>query len=230
MAETVSGSIHVPKVGDWPGAFDAYKLVKPYIKPRIWDILAAAGLGILAAIVVDVVLGSIFKHSFVDVVLTELAGLAAGAFIQAAIITIYFASLKGDQLTFNGAVNYGFNRLLPLLGLLIVVDVILIVSFVLLIVPFFLILPRIYIAPFFLIYNDCTISEALAASWHLTRGHSGEVYGIIGINLLLGLLCLTIIGIPFAIYWGVINYGSFALLVMSLSETKHAKTKRVKAS
>jgi hypothetical protein len=228
MAEIPSEAIQIPKLDEWPGTMGAYRLVKPYILPQIWNILGAVGLGILIAIVIEIIFGSVFKDKLTASVFNDLIGIAVGAFVQAVVLTMYFASIRNHEFTFNTAVAYGLKRVHKMLGLLIVMYVILVVSFVLLIVPFFFVLPRVYLAPYFLVHNDCSVSEAIAASWHSTKANEGKVYGIILLDVAIALLVITIIGIPFAIYFGTINSASFALLALYLSQSKSQKTKKAK--
>jgi hypothetical protein len=212
--------IDVPKPGNWPGAFESFKLVKPHIKPQIWNFVSVIGLSIAVLLLLDIVFSIVFKNTFMNTALKDLASLLIGSFMEAVIITMFFASLRGDEFTLQTAINYGLQRLLKMIGLIFIMYVIMLVSFILLVIPLFFVAPRVLLAPYYLILNDCTVGEALAASWHSTKGQYKNVYGIIGIQVLVALAFITIVGIPFAIYWGIINSGSFALLTLYLSQSK----------
>jgi hypothetical protein len=56
------------------------------------------------------------------------------------------------------------------------------------------------------------ILDSIRASWDKTNGHVGKVYGIVGVNILMALLVITIIGIPVAIYLLVAYSAAFAYL------------------
>jgi hypothetical protein len=85
------------------------------------------------------------------------------------------------------------------------------VAFVLLVVPFFFVLPRLLLAPYFLIDQKLGPIVALQRSWEATKGHAGKIWGIIGASLAMALLAVTIIGIPFAIYF-LFMYGAASAL------------------
>ncbi len=217
---TATDEVDVPKPDKWPGAFKSFMIVKPYIKPQIWNFVSVIGLSLIILILLEIVFNIVFKHTSTTTLLDDLSSISISAFIYAVIITMYFACLRGDKFTLQTAINYGLQRLLKMIGLIFVMYVIILASIILLIVPFFFVAPRVLLAPYYLILNDCTVGEALAASWHSTKGKLGNVYGVIGIQLLVALAFITIIGIPFAIYWGIINSGSFALLALYLSQAK----------
>ncbi len=224
-----STDIAVPKVGEWPGVFESYKLVKPYIQPAIWNFVSVVGIGIILSLVSEIIFGAIFKNTITTTILDDLTAIVIGAYMQAVILCMYFEYFKGKELNLSNALRMGYEKLLKMTGLIIIMYVVLLASLVLLIIPFFFVLPRVYLAPYFLIYGDCNINEAIAASWHSTKGNMKKVYGIFGLDFLIALLFLTIIGIPFAIYFGLINSGSFALLTIYLSQKKVKKLKAAKA-
>jgi hypothetical protein len=217
---TNKDGVDVPKPGNWPGAFESFKLVKPYIKPQIWNFVSVIGISIAVLLVLEIVFSAVFKHTFTTSALNYLASFLVFAFMYSVINTMLFASLRGDEFSLQTAINYGLQRFLKMFGLVIIMYVIIVASIILLIIPFLFIAPRVILAPYYLILTDCSIGEALAAGWHSTKGQYKAVYGIIGIQILVALAFFTIIGIPFAIYWYIINSGSFALLTLYLSQSK----------
>ena len=221
-----SQSIEVPKVGKWPGTFETYKLVKPYIQPAMWNFVSAFGIGIILSLISEIIFGVIFKNSILTTIVDNIATIFIGSYIQAVLIYMYFEYLNKKELSLSEALIAGYQKLIKMTGVILVMDIVLVASFILLIIPFFFILPRVYLAPYFLIYGDCKVNEALAASWHSTKNNIKKVYGIIGLDLLIALLFITIIGIPFAIYFGLINSGSFALLTIYLSQQKKVKSSK----
>ena len=52
------------------------------------------------------------------------------------------------------------------------------------------------------------VMDALKASWNTTEGNVGKVYGIVGVYIVFSLLFITIIGIPFALYFFVMYAAS----------------------
>jgi hypothetical protein len=223
MDTVPTSKVSIPKPDNWPGTFEAFKIVKPYIRPQIWNFVTTLGIGIIGSLFISIVVTAVFKHTLGGTAVNDVISLFIGAFLQATILTMFFAYLNNKELDVSEALSYGYNRSFRMLGVVVIMEVLLVASFILLVIPFFFLFPRVYLAPYFLMYDDLTVGEAFAASWHLTKGHAKEVYGIVGVNILLVLLCLTIIGIPFAIYWGIINSSSLAFLTMYLSQPKMAK-------
>jgi hypothetical protein len=75
-------------------------------------------------------------------------------------------------------------------------------SLLLLIVPGLIILPRITLAPWFLINNPgMSPVEAYKASWHASKGHIGKLWKIFGVGILMTLPVITIVGILLTLYW-----------------------------
>jgi len=195
----------------WPGAFAAMKLVKPAVKRVLWSIIGVFLLYYAVEIIINLALKKISIISLPIIYLLE------SVFIGT-ILSLYFAALKAEDVSVGKALSNGFSKVFTILIVTLVSGLIAIISFLLLIVPFFFIAPRFVFAPFLVINNNLGIGEALSTSWKISKGNLGKIYGLFGVELLLGLLCITIIGIPFAIYFGILNYGSIALLSMYASE------------
>ena len=85
---------------------------------------------------------------------------------------------------------------------------ILVASFIALIVPFFFIAPRLVNVGYFILDKNMGVMDALKASWNTTDKNVGKVYGIVGAYIAYSLLFITIIGIPFAIYFIVMYSAS----------------------
>lgn len=83
------------------------------------------------------------------------------------------------------------------------------------------------LAQYFLIEGKLGIVDSLSASWNATKGNVGKVWGIFGVSLLFGLLFLTFIGIPFAIYFIVMYQAAFAVLYMYLKQSPTSTTAAV---
>lgn len=206
----------------WPGAFEAFKIVRPSVKRILWTVIGTVGLYIVANIIIRAIFSRLPLVGSVIIYVGD-------ALFEAVIISLYFAALRNHDISLSKALNNGVSKLLVMFVVLFVTGILSAVSLLALIVPFFFVFPRLVLAPFLVIDQNLDIGDAISTSWNLTKGHSGKVWGIVGIELLLVLLSLTIIGIPFAIYWGAINYGSFALLAMYLTKG-HEATASVKAA
>jgi hypothetical protein len=135
-------------------------------------------------------------------------------------VLIYLAGVRGEKISLGDIINNSFQYWLKMIGLAIVVAVTLFVSILLLVIPFFFVLPRLVLAHYFLVDKNMDIMEAYKASWNATKGSAGKAWGIIGATFLMALLSITIIGIPFSIYFLIMYSGAFAVLYSYL--LKHA--------
>jgi hypothetical protein len=197
----------------WPGGFGAYKYSKQAVMLNIGTLVGLFVTEIVVSIVLGAFLGSVGR------VLTQIIGLALGI---ATIFTL-LAGVRGQKLSFEGALR----KIEPMLVLKYFVSSILVglalgVSLLLLIVPFFFVFPRLLLVSYFLLDKNIGPVEAIKASWDSTEGHAGQVWGIVGASLAMALLAVTIIGIPFAIYFLVMYSASSAVLYEFLHKTAPA--------
>jgi hypothetical protein len=136
-----------------------------------------------------------------------------GAAVLASIYTnLFIASARDKKVSLSEAMSAAKPFIVPMFAAIVLLYIILAISFILLIVPFFFVLPRLTLRPYFLVDRKLGPIDALKASWAETNGHAGKVWGIIGVNIVFGLLAVTIIGIPFSIYF-VFMYSSATVLL-----------------
>jgi uncharacterized membrane protein len=203
----------VPTVpAQWPGAFGAYKHSKKVVMTNIWTLVV---LWIIVA-VVDGVFQSVFKNAggLVSFLVNTLAAVSY--------VLIYMAGVRGEKVELGDIISKSLSYWLKMIGLAIIVGVSIVVSLILFIIPFFFIMPRLVLSHYFLVDKDMDIMEAYKASWEATRGNVGKVWGIIGASIAMVLLSITIIGIPFSIYFMIMYSGAFAVLYAYLNKTAPA--------
>jgi len=186
-------AVAIPEV--WPGAWGIYKTSKQAMKQN-WPVL----LGLL---ILQVIVG------YVPALLLGRAGNAIGNLldipVSIALVVAYLATVRGQKPTLGGALSAGVDPMMFLkyLANAFLVAAVLVVSFILLIVPFFFVLPRLSLATYFLIDKKMGPVEAMKASWAATKGHSGKVWGIIGVSFVFGLLILAVfVGLYFIFMYG----------------------------
>jgi hypothetical protein len=193
----------------WPGAFGAYKYSKAAVMQNIWTLVV---IYVIVA-VIDGAAQSILKDTG-GLISFLINGLATASYVL-----VFMAGIRGQKISIGDAIGKGLPYWLKMLGLLILVGLSLVVSFLLLVIPFFFVLPRLSLAHYFLVDKDMGIMEAYKASWEATKGSSGKVWGIIGASVLMALLMITIIGIPFSIYFLVMYSGAYAVLYEFLNKS-----------
>jgi len=199
----------VPKT--WPGAFGAYQHSKLAVKTNLGAYIWLLVISIVASFIPNLFAGKNGEMTPMYIAVQLLAA-ALSLILSAATVYLMIKNIKQQKVDVNEALSAGIAKFLPFLLLCIVLVVLLSISLLLLVVPFFLVLPRVYLAPYYLFDRDLSPMEAIKASWAETAGHVGKVWGIIGVNILIALLVVTIIGIPFAIYFGVLYSAADAVL------------------
>lgn len=198
--------------GEWPGAFGAYKYSRDAVRFNLGPyILLAFVFPFLASIVI----------SMIDMpsILNSLINNAVSAYFAVASTLVILAAIRrkrielGDALKQSEPIVAVKTFFLTLLLGLIVVG-----SALLFIIPLFIVGPRIILALYYLIDKNLSIGESITASWNITKGHYGKIYGIIGATILMALLMVTIIGIPFSIYFLVMYSAVTPLLYIYLEK------------
>lgn len=196
----------------WPGAFGIYKRSKEAImlniKPFLGLLLLYIVVSILAGILLSVV--GVANNSplmnLVDLIISS------GATVSFTLLIL--AGIRGQKMEFSPAAKSALSFMtVKVIGLSILMALILFVSILLLIVPFFFVLPRIALAPYFLIDKNMGVTDSLRASWDATKGSMGKVWGVIGVTILFGIMIIVLVGI----YLSIMYAAAFGLLYLHLA-------------
>jgi uncharacterized membrane protein len=194
----------------WPGGFGLYKYSRDAVKYNFWVL---AGIWLLSA-VVNSVLRSLLKDT------GDLIGFIFSAFFTVAFTSVYIASVRRKKVEFGDELSKSLSYWLKMIGLMILISLALVGSFILLIIPFFFVLPRIVLATYYLVDQNLGPVEAFQASWNATNGYALKIWGVIGAAVAMGVLVVTIIGIPFAIYFLVMYSAVYAVVYEFISKTQ----------
>jgi len=193
----------VPGTPDtWQGAFGAYKYAKAATKVNLGTLI----IFWLFSLLLGSVVGLKYKAA------GDLLSLVVGSLATAGYTLAYIAGVRRQKLSFGTALKAAVPLWPKMIVLNVLVDVSLGVSFLLLIIPFFFVWPRLTLAQYFLVDQKLSILGAYKTSWHATKGHASKAWGIIGATFAMALLIVTIVGIPFAIYFLVMYSAAFAVL------------------
>jgi hypothetical protein len=198
-----------PTPPEWPGAFGVYKYSKAAVQVNLWAIVIIW----VANAVVDGGINGVSRPG------GSLASLVLGALATAALSLLYLAGIRRQKVSVEDALSKAVKFWLSMILLEIVIGVSLMVSLILLIVPFFFVLPRVVLAPYFLVDKGLGVVDAFKASWDTTKGHALKVWGIIGATVLMALLMITIIGIPFSIYFLIMYSAAAAVLYEMIKDS-----------
>lgn len=194
----------------WPGAFGAYKFSRDAVKFNLGTILGLLATTILLTVLID----SVFKSEFLNQVLGGLFNVWLGAATTYAILK----SVQGVKVAFGDSLTEGLSLFWNYLLLSLATFVLLVGSFVLFIIPFFFVLPRVVLAPYFLVDKQMGPVEALKASWNATKGYSGKVWGMIGASILMALGIIILIGLYFLVMYSAV----FAVFYFFLSKNSQS--------
>ena len=215
-------------VTEWPGAFGAFKPSRDAIRRSLSTVVLLIVLNIVVAIILSIVFESIF-NKVLGVWLNDLVNIAVSALFVSAQIFVYLSSLRGKRVelkdSFKAAQPY-WGRMI-LLQLLVLVTVL--GGFLLLIVPGIIFALRLSLSTYYLVDQDMGVMDAYKASWHATRGNLGKVWGLIGVNFLMILPSITIIGIIATIYLTIMYSASFGMLYLYLVAKQPAAKPKVAA-
>jgi uncharacterized membrane protein len=133
--------------------------------------------------------------------------------IQLALTKAYLASARGEQISFMDSISGGAKHYVNGFIATIVSAVLIGLSFLALVIPFFFVLPRLTLVFYFLVDQNLGPMEAIKASWEQTKGHSGKVWGLIGVTVLFGILIFVLVGI----YLTFVYQTVFALLYLHIA-------------
>jgi hypothetical protein len=192
----------------WPGGFGAYKHSKQAVR------IGIATLAVLWLI-------AIVLYFALDLLLKDVGGFISylvGPLWTVATTLVFISAVRGKRLSVGEALNESVSYWLKAIGLSILTTLSIMASFVLLIVPFFFVFPRLTLAYYFLVDKNMGVMDAYKASWNATKGNVGKVYGIIGASIAMALLSITIIGIPFSVYFLVMYSAAYAVLYEYLNK------------
>lgn len=201
----------IPKA--WPGAFGLYDYSKRAIMTNLGTYIAV--------FVLSLVIG--FLPSFVDekasmyLLVSVMANIIA-IWFDAALIVIVLQSVKKRKISLDDSLQQGLAMFGKYFLQSLFIGLIALACILCLVVPLFFILPRLVLAQFYLFDQNMGIIDSIKASWEATRGHVGKVWGIAGVMFLIVLLVLTLVGIPFSLYFLVMYGAATAILYYWLLE------------
>lgn len=198
----------------WPGAFGIYKKSKEAVMLNVLSILGLIALYILASIVISMLFGDGF--------ISNLLGFIVGSAMTVALTLLILAGVRGNKMELTPTLKASVSMMTIKMALLsLLTGVIILGSLLLLIVPFFFIMPRLALAPYFLVDKKLGVFDSVTASWEATKGSIGKVWGIIGVSILFAIAIVVLVGI----YLSIMYMAAFGLLYVHLA----AKAKSAEA-
>lgn len=196
---------------EWPGAFGLYKYSKAVISYNLQNFLLLIICAYIADIAAAYSKGPLLKALFYIIVFL---------FTQSSLVLLV-ESVKEKKISFAEALDRGTRLSLKILVLYILIGLGIAISFVLLIVPMFFVLPRLVLAPYYLIDQNMGIIDSLKAAWENGKNHVLKTWAVIGVQVLFGLLSIILIGI----YLTIVYSAAFIILYFYTKATPHTAKK-----
>lgn len=214
-AANIPAAQSVSSLTAWPGAFGIYKLSKQSVMLNIGTILILfIGNAIFQTI------GNIkFENQGIEL-LVFIFTIFISVVYSATMTIVWLAGIKNEKISLSQTFNKSKDYLVRVLVSSLLLGLATIASLLLFIIPFFFVFPRLLFTTFLIIDKNMGAVDAFSASWSMSKGHVGKIYGIIGATFAMLLLSITIIGIPFSLYFIVMYSAAFTLLYAYTNNTQ----------
>ncbi len=186
-ANTKSTSGAAPEV---PSAFSLFKPSWEALKLNIVEIIMIFLIPTIVLFVVGLVLALLIPSDSRAVglaILFAIGGLIYVGLVGPALVYAQLTSGRMEKVTYNDAFACSKKFWARFIGLSIVVGLVVLVGLLLLIVPGIIFLRRYFLSQFALIDQDLSIGDSMRTSNKLSKGRSMAVFGIIGVDILIGL-------------------------------------------
>ena len=109
--------------------------------------------------------------------------------LQIAVILYIDSAVNGSRISVFDSWSMGINRLVPFVGLSMLIIVPVALGLILLVIPGVIVMVRLMLAPYIFLLEGLGAKASLTASWERTKGHFGDlVMGAIVIMLPITLL------------------------------------------
>ena len=105
-------------------------------------------------------------------------------------------AVRGGASTPSVYYKSGLRRVLPLLGLQILLSVLIVFGFIALIIPGIILIRGLYLAQYHMIDQNLSPIEAIKKSYRTSQPHAGYIWGTIGVGIVFSLIGSTLGQIP----------------------------------
>jgi hypothetical protein len=174
----------VPEV--WPGAFGILNNSKRAVMNNLPAFLVPIAAGIVISIIFNRKDQSIWMSLF---------GFVLNMIVTTFVYSVSLAAVRGGKVDLKAMATYAAKTFWKIALLSFIVGIAAGVGLLLFIVPGVILIGRLSMAPYFLVEQNMSIGAALSASWAQTKGHTGKIWGVLGISILFGFAIIIVIGI-----------------------------------
>ncbi|HVC36134.1 MAG TPA: YciC family protein [Candidatus Dormibacteraeota bacterium] len=136
-------------------------------------------------------------------------------------------SAKQNKVGFKEALGKGTHLAFRFIGLSILVAIIVIIGLVLLFIPGVLMIKRYLMSPYLLVDKDLSVAEAMRQSAALSKQHSQGLWGLLGVQVLIGLPSIVpLIGSLVSLVLGIPYYCAPAVRYVQINQLTSASTQK----
>ncbi len=217
------------KKPELPGAFSLFRPSIEALRLNIWTFLSLALLTPAVFLALAVIGGGAVDTLDSDAAsvgnfIFSICATAAVALVMApALAYLELASVRGERTTFEEATRAGLKHWWRFLAVTLVSGLAIAGGFILLIVPGFFMARRYIFAPYYVFDHKGGTLELMRQSAADSKQFSGAVWGVIGVNALIGLLGVLPILIPVAI---ILQMAYYCAAAVRYEQIRHALSKK----
>ena len=208
----------------------AYALFRPSfnaVMVNIWTFLCLMLIPIVIVIVTGFFSGDgVFANDSLSKLLVPflIPGFILAIITAPALPYVQLASVRGKEITLGEALRAGLKKFWRFYGVSLLTALIVSVGILLFIIPGLFMLRRYLLAPYYLYDHDLKIMEAMRRSAEDSKQFSGSIWGIIGIQFLIGVIgVFPILALVSAILTVVYYCAPTVRYVQIQGATKHKK-------
>jgi hypothetical protein len=173
--------------GKFPSAFSLFQPSSQLVRKNLTNfVMVVLVPGIYFAVLEQFFNPKTADHHVAFWVTLVAIGLVYNLLVLAAKPVLELRTVQGQQFGLMEVIRLGWRYFWRLLGLYITVGAIITIGLLLLIVPGIIVIRRYALAAYFLIDQNVGIWEAMSRSAATTKGYSGAIWGLIGVQILLG--------------------------------------------
>jgi hypothetical protein len=191
------------KIQKLPNAFDLFKPSANAVVLNIGVFLALLTIPILFVFLGGFLAGLLvlfaISTSSVEVVWMGVALFLAifivasvvGLIMAAALPYVQLRSIRGEKVGLSESIRAGRYYFWRFIGVSLAVGLVVMFGLILFIIPGIIFIRRYFLSVYFLVDKDIKVFESMKLSATATKGHSGAVWGVIGVNVLMGFVGLV---------------------------------------
>ena len=152
--------------------------------------------------------------------ISDILSYIVSGFIGIAVAIGYIGSVKNTKVSVGDAISQAMPKVINAAIFTFLSGVIMFLSFIALIVPFFFVFPRLTFGSYLIAEKNMNAIDALKQSWEMSKGHVGKIYAIAAGMILMGLIAITVVGLPIAIYFLFMYQAGFFVLYKYIQNQK----------